>query len=133
MHIDMFRESICSSTGMANKSHGLCFCAVVPVQEGIWLLSLLTPSTREHGSPVLAGQAGCTPTLCASGSWGVHGMGMQLVFVPRQSSGPWRVSSPFPCSVASFSAEQIALIISHQGVVFLVVCFRCLPPPSWQG
>lgn len=30
VHIDMFRESICSSTGIANKSHGLCFCACSP-------------------------------------------------------------------------------------------------------
>lgn len=88
------------------------FVPAVPVQEGYLTLSLLTPSTREHGLPVPAGQAGCPPQLW-SGSWGVHGTGMPAGVCPQAEPQLWRMSSPFPCSGASFSAKWPALISSH--------------------
>lgn len=92
----MFRESICSSTGIANKSHGLCFCACSPCPRRVFDFWVSLPQAQENmacpcwlgrrdGHPCCGVAAGeCTEWEC----W--------VVFVPRQSpsSGGWALLSP---------------------------------------
>lgn len=111
----------------------LCaFVPAVPVQEGY--LTFESPYPKHKRTWLArAGWEGGMATHAVEWQLGVHGMGMPAGVCPQAELQLWRMSSPFPCSVAAFSAERPALISSHWGVVFLVVCFQCLPPPSWQG
>lgn len=44
----MFRESSCSSSGIANKSHGLCFCACSPCPRKVFDFRVCLPQAQEN-------------------------------------------------------------------------------------
>lgn len=57
----MFRESICSSTGIATKSHGLCFCACSPCPRRVFDFESPYPKHKRTWL-ACAGWAGRMPT-----------------------------------------------------------------------
>lgn len=44
----MFSESSCSSSGIANKSHGLCFCACSPCPRKVFDFRVCLPQAQEN-------------------------------------------------------------------------------------
>lgn len=127
----MFGESIYSSTRIANKSHGLCFCACSPCPRRYLTFKSAYPK-QKRAWLYCARWAGGVPTHAGQWQLGVHGMGMPAAVCPQAEPWLWRACSPFPCSVASFSAEQTALISSQRRAILGGVSLVS-PPPSWQG